>query len=99
MPHSLGPTLTDEDLVFCQMDGKPLLPDSITRAWVKLARRAGRKGVRLYDARHTRASIMSKQGLHPKIVRERPGHTSIQVTLDTYSHVAPGLSDYGMRNR
>lgn len=99
MPQSLGSTLTDEDLAFYQIEGNPLLPDSITRAWMKLARRAGRKGVRLHDAQHTHASIMLKQGLHPKIVRERLGHASIQATLDTYSHVAPGLSDYGMRNR
>jgi integrase len=34
---------------------------------------------------------MLKQGVHPKIVQERLGHASIQITLDTYSHVAPGL--------
>ena len=91
MRQSLGLTLTDEDLVFCQIDGKPLLPDSITHAWMKLARRTGMKGIRLHDARHTHASLMLKQGIHPKIVQERLGHSSIQITLDTYSHVAPGL--------
>ena len=91
MRQSLGLTLTDEDLVFCQIDGKPLLPDSITHAWMKLARRTGLKGIRLHDARHTHASLMLKQGIHPKIVQERLGHSSIQITLDTYSHVAPGL--------
>jgi integrase len=34
---------------------------------------------------------MLKQGVHPKIVQERLGHASIQITLDTYSHVTPGL--------
>ena len=91
MRQSLGLTLTDEDLVFCQIDGKPLLPDSITHAWMKLARRTGLRGIRLHDARHTHASLMLKQGIHPKIVQERLGHSSIQITLDTYSHVAPGL--------
>ena len=43
------------------------------------------------DARHTHASLLLKQGVHPKIVQERLGHGSIQITLDTYSHVAPGL--------
>ena len=52
---------------------------------------AGQKGIRLHDARHTHASLMLKQGVHPKIVQERLGHASIQVTLDIYSHVAPGL--------
>ncbi len=45
----------------------------------------------MHDARHSHASLMLKQGVHPKIVQERLGHASIQVTLDTYSHVAPGL--------
>ena len=48
-------------------------------------------GIRLHDARHTHASLMLKQGVHPKIVQEHLGHASIQITLDTYSHVAPGL--------
>jgi integrase len=60
-------------------------------AWTKLANRVGLKGIRLHDARHTHASLMLKQGVHPKIVQERLGHASIQITLDTYSHVAPGL--------
>jgi len=87
MRQSLDSTLTDEDLVFPKIDGKPLLPDSITHAWMNLARRAGLKGVGLHDARRTHASIMLKQGTHPKIVQERLDHDSIQITLDTYSHV------------
>ncbi|MAE11164.1 MAG: hypothetical protein CL876_04525 [Dehalococcoidales bacterium] len=51
------------------------------------------KGIRLHDARHTHASLMLKQGVHPKIVQERLGHASIQLTLDTYSHVVPGIQD------
>ena len=86
-----GLTLSDDNLVFSQIDGKPLLPDSITHAWMKLARRSGLHGIRLHDARHTHASLMLKQGVHPKIVQERLGHSSIQITLDTYSHVTPGL--------
>jgi len=91
--QSIGLTLSDADLVFSQYDGKPLLPDSITHAWHKLAIRCGLKDIRLHDARHTHASLMLKQGVHPKIVQERLGHASIQITLDTYSHVAPGLQE------
>jgi len=91
MRQALGSTLTEDDLVFCHEDGKPLLPNSVSHAWTKLARRTGLKGIRLHDARHTHASLMLKQGIHPKIVQERLGHASIQITLDTYSHVAPGL--------
>ena len=89
--QALGMTISEDDLVFCRYDGKPLLPDSITQAWRKLARQCGLKGIRLHDARHTHASLMLKQGVHPKIVQERLGHASISITLDTYSHVAPGL--------
>ena len=82
---------SDDDLVFSHYDGSPLLPSSVTHAWIKLVRRCGLHGIRLHDARHTHASLLLKQGVHPKIVQERLGHGSIQITLDTYSHVAPGL--------
>jgi len=90
---TVGIELREDDLVFSDLEGKPLRPDSVTHAWVKLVRRIGLKGIRLHDARHTHASLMLKQGVHPKIVQERLGHASIQMTLDTYSHVAPGLQE------
>jgi integrase len=89
----LGIPLKDDDPVFSDLEGKPLLPNTVTHAWIKLVRRTGIKPIRLHDARHTHASIMLKQGVHPKVVQERLGHSSIQVTLDTYSHVAPGLQE------
>jgi len=91
MRQALGLTLTEDNLAFCHVDGKPLLPNTVSHAWTKLTNRAGLKGIRLHDARHTHASLMLKQGIHPKIVQERLGHASIQITLDTYSHIAPGL--------
>lgn len=89
----LGIPIKDDDMVFSDLEGKPLLPDTVTHAWIKLVRHTGLKGIRLHDARHTHASLMLKQGVHPKIVQERLGHASIQITLDTYSHVAPGLQE------
>jgi len=89
----LGLPESDNDLIFSQFDGKPLLPNSVTHAWIKLVKKAGVRPIRLHDARHTHASLMLKQGIHPKIVQERLGHASIQITLDTYSHVAPGLQE------
>jgi integrase len=81
----------EEDLVFSHFDGKPLIPDTISRAWDTAVRQIGLKRIRLHDSRHTHASLMLKQGIHPKIVQERLGHASIQMTLDTYSHVVPGI--------
>jgi integrase len=71
------------------------LPDRIAfkQAWIKLIRRTGLKAIRLHDTRHTHASLMLKQSIHPKIVQERLGHSSIQITLDPYSHIAPGLQE------
>ncbi len=89
----LGIPLTDDDLVFSSIEGKPLLPNTVTHNWIKLVRRTGLKPIRLHDARHSHASLLLKQGIHPKVVQERLGHSSIQVTLDTYSHVAPGLQE------
>lgn len=87
----LGISLSDDDLVFSHFDGSPLLPNTVTHAWIKLVRRVGLKRIRFHDTRHSHASLMLKQGVHPKIVQERLGHSSIQITLDTYSHVAPRL--------
>jgi len=58
-----------------------------------LAARAGVSVIRLHDARHTHASLMLKAGIHSKIVQERLSHARIQITLDTYSHVTPGLQE------
>lgn len=87
----LGRELTDDDLVFCSPDGSPLLPNSVTHAFIKTVRRCGLPGIRFHDLRHTHASLMLKQGIHPKVVQERLGHAAIGITLDTYSHVTPGL--------
>lgn len=88
----LNDTVKDSDLVFNSL-GKPWRPNTISRAWSILAAKAGVKPIRLHDARHTHASLMLKQGIHPKVVQERLGHASIAITLDTYSHVAPGLQE------
>jgi len=84
----------DDTLVFCHIEnGKPIRPNTITRAWTSTAIKAELKPIRLHDARHSHASLMLKQGIHPKIVQERLGHSSIAITLDTYSHVTPGLQE------
>jgi integrase len=49
--------------------------------------------IRLHDLRHSHATHLLKAGVHPKIAQERLGHSSISITLDTYSHVLPGMQD------
>lgn len=50
-------------------------------------------GISLKNARHSHASLMLRQGVHPKVVQERLGHSSIKITLDTYSKVASGIQE------
>jgi len=87
----LGRRLSDDDFVFARLDGRPLDPNLMTRTFAKILRKAGLPHVRLHDLRHTHATLMLKAGVHPKVVSERLGHASIAITLDTYSHVLPGL--------
>jgi integrase len=49
--------------------------------------------IRFHDLRHTAATLMLSEGVHPKVVQERLGHSSISITLDTYSHVIPSMQE------
>jgi integrase len=49
--------------------------------------------IRFHDLRHTCATLLLVQGTHPKYVQELLGHATIAITLDTYSHVLPGMGD------
>ena len=67
------------------------MPDKLTSAFAALVRGTGISGLRFHDLRHTHATQLLKQGIHPKVVSERLGHATVAITLDTYSHVLPGL--------
>ena len=87
----LGSAYEDNGLVFPGPMGKALDPATLTRNFEKLARCAGKSHVRLHDLRHFHASLLLKEGVHLKVVQERLGHSSIAITADIYSHVAPSL--------
>ncbi len=89
----LGPAWQDTGFVFTKPDGRPMDPEKVTHAFTSIVRAAGLNGVRLHDLRHTHASLMLQAGVHPKIVSERLGHAGVAITLDTYSHVLPGLQE------
>ena len=93
----LGKSLKPTELVFSHPDGRPIRPNSVTRAFQTIAQSLGLKGARLHDLRHAHATIMLEQGVHPKIVQERLGHSSVSTTLDIYSHVVPGLQEAAAR--
>ena len=83
------------DLIFPSLEDTPLGERNVVRRYFKpLLIKAGLpETVRFYDLRHTHATLLLKAGVHPKIVSERLGHSSITLTLDTYSHVLPGMQD------
>jgi integrase len=88
----LGEHYANHDLVFAAEGGTPLLWRNLTRRHFKpLLRKASLPDVRLYDLRHTTASLLLAAGENPKVVSERLGHASITLTLDTYSHVLPTM--------
>ena len=63
------------------------------RSFKSLLRRAGLPDIRLHDLRHTCATLLLSEGVHPKFVQELLGHANIGITLDTYSHVLPSMGD------
>ena len=79
--------------MFRYLNGSPILPRAFSGAFSKIMHRAGLEGCRLHDARHAHAALMLRQGVHPKVVSERLGHSRIGITLDTCSHVTPGLQE------
>ena len=73
--------------------GTPLEAGTIARTWARVLATAGVGHVLWHDLRHAHATIMLRQGVHPKVVSERLGHADVAITLDTYSHVLPGLQE------
>jgi len=79
------------DFVFAHLDGTPLDPSSVTHVFRKVIHRAGLEGLRLHDLRHSYASLMLAAGVNVKAISRSMGHTNIGITLDTYSHLLPGM--------
>jgi len=85
-------------LVFCTRRGTPIRRDNLhDKHWKPLLRRAGLPDIRFHDLRHTCATLLLTKGIHPKVVSEMLGHSSIAITLDTYSHVIPGMQEAAAR--
>lgn len=88
----LGAVWQEFDLVFPSEVGTPLNPSRATRVFKRVLKRAEiRETIRLYDLRHTTATLLLQAGINPKIVSERLGHSTIMLTMDVYSHVLPNM--------
>jgi integrase len=92
--RDFGQAYEDYGLVFCQPNGRPLHAHNVTqRDFKRVAKTAGVPRIRFHDLRHCHATLLLQQGVHPKVVQERLGHSTISMTLDTYSHVIPGMQE------
>ena len=87
MKLMLGEAYQDTDYVIAKETGKPVNPNYIFNHFKKLLGKVDVPPIRFHDLRHTHATIMLKLGEHPKVVSERLGHSSIQMTMNVYSHV------------
>ncbi len=85
----------DQGLVFPNETGSLFNPSNLrNRSFKRIKTRANvREDLRFHDLRHTCATLLLSKNVHPKIVQEMLGHATVAITLDTYSHVLPGMGD------
>ncbi|MBP1971642.1 integrase [Virgibacillus natechei] len=89
----IGKDYHDYNLVVATGSGNYVLPSNIWRSFNRCIERLEVERIRFHDLRHTHASMLFSLDVHPKIVQERLGHSSITVTLDTYSHMLPNMQE------
>lgn len=89
----LGDKFSWHNLVFTSPFGEPISPTNFSRRYFKplLEKCHIQKDFTFHGLRHTHATLLLQQGVNPKIVQERLGHSSVKVTMDTYSHVLPDM--------
>jgi integrase len=87
----VGDTWQDKGLVFCDGSGGFFSPDMVHRRFSKLLGEIGLPHMRFHDLRHSAATILLVAGVHPKVVQERLGHSTVAMTMDIYSHVLPSM--------
>lgn len=81
------------DMVFCKADGSPLRQRAVKNEFRRILAAAGIRVVRLYDLRHTAATLVVAAGVSVKVISDMLGHASISFTLERYSHVLPSIQD------
>src|SRR5215218_3376766 len=90
----LGDLYRDQGLVFTTEVGTPINPSNLRkRSFAPLLQKASLPRLRFHDLRHTCATLLLSKNIHPKYVQELLGHATVSITLDTYSHVLPGMGN------
>ena len=88
-----GPVWQNTEYVLTQPDGRPMNPNQVTKEFKAIIGKAGLPHLTLHGLRHANATLLLVAGVSPKVVSERLGHSNIAITMDTYSHVIPGLQE------
>ena len=73
-------------------NGRPWKPNAFSGLWDRFRTKRS-LAVRFHDLRHSYATLLLGQGIHPKVVQEALGHSTIAITMDLYSHVSPNLQE------
>ncbi len=89
--ETFGTAWAGADYVFTSPRGKLLYPSYVDKLWRRTEARAGIPHMKFHNLRHLNATLLLNAGIHPKVVQERLGHSSITITLDRYSHVSRDL--------
>ncbi len=87
----LGAAWEDRWFVFTNETDGPLHVNSLAAPFRRLIEAAGVPPLRFHNLRHTCATLVLAEGIHPKVVQERLGHSDVGMTLNRYSHVMPGM--------
>lgn len=88
---ALGAKFQDNNYVIRQKDGRTYRPDSMTQKWSRFLEKHNLPHIRLHDSRHTHATYLIQAGVNAKVVQQRLGHADVSITLNTYTHVMPGM--------
>lgn len=91
-----GASWEDHDLVFSNKHGGYLSSGTLFHMFTVLLKDAGLPHMRFHDLRHSAATILLTMGIHPKVVQELLGHSTISMTMDIYSHVLPSMQQDAM---
>jgi integrase len=81
------------ELIFTTPSGRPIDSDNLAKRFKSILEQAGLPLIRLYDLRHTGATLALAAGVPPKVISEQLGHASAAFTLDIYSHVLPHMQE------
>ena len=79
------------NFVIRQSDGSPIRPDSMSRKWRRFLEDKKLPSIRFHDLRHSNATALIQAGVNARVVQQRLGHSDVNITLNTYTHVLPEM--------